>query len=264
MYDESDPLDYENNGKNYFDARELFTSKGFYIPTLTAVPKGKEELAIENLDKIERISISHTNRKRLEPYFERLGVVIYIDIFNYYRFKYGRRVHDESLIREIGGQINVEGTVRQTIAKLRKKDPTLPTKTRYYDVRIDKNRPHEEVQDLNTLVLWCGRDEFPPRDGIITDIDEGRIHNNGRAFDIPPFQIKYSQIRRLCDISGVKITPEGIFNVLSVDRSDRCKTGRTDERVSPDDFNVLKRQQLKHLPIAPEMITWHYAELGTA
>ena len=264
LYDATDPLDYEDEGKHYFDVKGLFASKGFKSTTSTAIPKGKEELAIEYLNQIERISISHMNRKRLEPYFERLGVVIYIDLFSYYRAKFGeRQVHSKSPIRE--GQVMVKGSVDETIDRLREQDPTLPTNTRFYDLRKDRNKRHQRVQDLNTLVLWCGREEFPPRDGRIVDRDEDGLVNVGRAYDYSPYPVEHWQERReeesLCKISGIKLTPEGVFNVMPSARSQDCRTGRLTERITPEDFKIVKYEQVDRLLAFPSIMPWQYEEL---
>ncbi len=261
LYDESEPLDYEDRGKDYFDVLELFESRGFKVFTSTAIPKGKEELAVDNLDKIGRVSISHMNRERLEPYFNRLGVVLYIDLFNYYRLKYGERVHYDSPMNE--GQVPVRGSVGKTIARLKLIDPSLPAKTRYYDVRKDGNKPHEDVQDIDTLVLWCGREEFPPRDGIITDRDEVGVLNFGRAYGYELLNIEPWQRQRVTfsRMSGVKLSPGGVSNVMSVARSSKSRTGRVVERVDPDDFKILE-MKWRSTPSNKTWIgPWEYAKI---
>lgn len=254
LYNATDPLDYEDETKKYFDVFELFGSKGFVIYTSTAIPKGKEEIAVKNLEDIDRITISHMNRERLAPYFKSLGAVIYIDLFNYYRKKFGSAVHDKSPIKE--GQIKVTDSVEKTIKQLRKQDKTLPRKTRFYDLRVDKNRLHKEVQSSDVLCLWCGEDRQYPRDGRIIDRDEDGLQNYGRAFNMPPFPLEHWQREsHFCGISGVKMTPEGIFNVLAVRLSDEHKTGRITEKITPENFRVLKLK--REVSTIPEIVYCH-------
>ena len=265
LYQETDPLDYEHNGRNYFDVQNLFASKGFNVFSSTAIPKGKEELAVVNLEKIGRISISHMNRSRLKPYFDRLGVVIYIDVSNYYRGKFGRDWNYKVPVsRADSGQVKVVGSVEETVDRLRKSDPTLPRKTRFYDVRIDKNRRHEEVQDLDTLCLWCGRDQFPARDGRIIDRDESRVLNFGRAFYSGQYTFESWQDNtrpNICNVSGIKLTPKGVFNDTSVVPSKDCKTGRVTEKVSVDDFKILKLELVEQPLLFPRIPFQRFAEL---
>ena len=199
------------------------------------------------------------NRARLLPNFPRLGVAVYIDLFNYYRSKFGKRVFDDSPIRE--GQILVTGTVEKAVEKLRKQDPTLPTKTRFYDLRKDRNKRHEEVQDPNTLILWCGREKHPPRDGRILDRDEDGTFSAGRAFDIPSRIVEHWQThyrKTFCSISGIKLTPKGVFNVMPVECSEECRTGRIVEKVTPDDFKVVKLEKIDNPLLSLDISPWQY------
>lgn len=259
LYDATDPLDADN----YFEALDLFESKGFDLVTSTAIPEGKEQMAIENLDRIQRISISHMNRDRLKPYFEQLGVYIYIDLYHYYCLKYGRDVFDKSPIR--GGQIRVDNTVEETIAQLRETDPSLPTKTRFYDLRKDDNRKHEDVQDPDTLVLWCANKDWPPRSGRIVDRDEDGVENYGRAFDFMPYPHEPCYpVKPFSNVSGVKITPKGVFNVLSVKRSEECKTGRVVEKVDPENFHIIGRNLDDKVLNTVRIPSWKYVRLEVA
>ncbi len=72
QYWRSDPLDWEENEKDYYDINSLFNDEFGKSPFIsTAVPKGKEGLALELLlrGELGRISISHMNFKRLQRYF---------------------------------------------------------------------------------------------------------------------------------------------------------------------------------------------------
>jgi len=80
LWKRTDPLNYSNKKKNYFDVLNLF--EGIETITITSVPEGKQELAVKNLDKINRISNSHMNRDRLANYFDDLNIQVmegYID-----------------------------------------------------------------------------------------------------------------------------------------------------------------------------------------
>jgi hypothetical protein len=73
LYFATDPLDWVDGDKNYSDAHRMFEERLRYEPCLvTAVPVGKEELALELLiqDKVDRISISPMNEKRLKRLIE--------------------------------------------------------------------------------------------------------------------------------------------------------------------------------------------------
>jgi len=246
LYSATEPLDYTYDEKDYFHARELFASRGFTVPTITAVPAGKEELAITNLDNIERISLSHMNKKRLMPYFKGLGVVVYIDLPSYYHKKYGSGWWEKA--PKDFYNTEVVSTVEKEIKRLRKKDPILPKKARFYDVRIDGNQDPEMMQDLETLFLWCGDNGEYPREGKIVDRDEGGLRPYGRAFDLGPHATVNGYIKGKVEYdegpfyrtSGVKITPEGVFNTRAVRRSEEFRTGVLIERVYSNDFKVLK------------------------
>lgn len=244
LYDATDPLDYEFDEKHYFHAHELFQSKGFKVPTSTAIPKEKESLAIENLSDINQLSISHMNRKRLQPYFKQLEVSVYVDLFSYFKKKYKNnnymRKMDETPISRM--MFKVELSADDTLRYLRTMDPSLPDKLRFYDMRLDGNKLRENVQDLETLFMFCGNPGEPLRKGRVVDKDESLVWNIGRAYDIEDIEFEYPNDPRMpfnCH-QGVKITPQGIFNIYPIRPSDDNKTGTLVERVRPEDFKVVK------------------------
>ena len=248
LYDATDPLDYEQDGKNYFDAHKLFSSGGFKVGISTAIPTGKEELAVENIEEIGQISISHMNRERLQPYFHRLGIVVFFDLFNHYYTKYGSRNYgDKALVRNM--IYPVEETVGKTLEQLRKLDSNLPGQARFYDLRVDGNVLRKRVQRNDMLFLFCGNPGKYPRTGKVVDRDDGQVRNNGRAFDFGYFEREYPDdpLEPFGNTNGVKITPRGVFNVFCVNPSTKNKSGRIIERVSPDDFHAVKLNHPHHL-----------------
>lgn len=68
LYHASEPLDYEDDDKNYLDVVELFHFYGVKPFTSTAYPKGKSELLKSLLEKdyIDRISVTQQNLERLK------------------------------------------------------------------------------------------------------------------------------------------------------------------------------------------------------
>jgi hypothetical protein len=259
LYDATDPLDYQQDGKNYFDAVALFTARGFSIGTSTAIPAGKEELAIANLDNIHQISISHMNRERLQPYFARLNVVIFVDLFHFYYAKFGKHDYsDKAPIKDM--IVKVEETIEKTVRQLRKLDPSLPEKTRFYDLRIDGNRLREHVQDFKAICLFCGNNGQYSREGKIKDRDEGQVRNNGRAFNLGQFERWYPNdpLPPFYNSQGVKITPNGVFNIFSINPSSDNPSGIISEKVSPADFRVIKMDRPPYLANFPLMPSYGY------
>ena len=242
LYDATEPLDYESDGKNYFDSHRLFSEKGFRVSVSSAIPAGKEELAISNLENIHQISISHMNRKRLTPYFNRLGIIVFFDLFSHYYAKFGSREYDKKA--PIKNMIYpVSESVKKTLEELRKLDPGLPPQTRFYDLRVDGNSLRTKVQSADTLFLFCGNPGTYPRNGKIIDRDSSQVRNYGRAFDFGHQEREYPDDPILpfsCD-DGVKITPEGVYNILSVEPSLEHKSGRIIEKVNPYNFRVVKK-----------------------
>ena len=233
LYDGSEPLDYWADGKDYFDAFDLFSAKGFKVATSSAIPKGKEELAIANLDNIHQISISHMNRARLMPYFDRLGVAVFVDLLNLYRAKFGGWSYSaEAPIRQ--GCYKVRSSIQETVAEIRKIDPSLPKKYRFYDLRVDGNRLRRNVQDLKTLFLFCGNPGEFARHGKIVDRDDAQVRNVGRAYAFEHYEREYPNdpIMPFGATNGVKITPRGIYNTLCVQPSEENKVGKIIEKSS--------------------------------
>jgi hypothetical protein len=73
LYYATDPLDWRGNGRDYQDVSALFEEKAGYHPFVsTAVPRGREELALEMLlkGKLDRVSVSYMNFGRLRKFFE--------------------------------------------------------------------------------------------------------------------------------------------------------------------------------------------------
>jgi len=71
LYFASDPLDWEEDGRDYSDINDLFSDVAGYKPYIsTAVPKGKENLMLELLlkGKLDRVSISVMNYNRLRSF----------------------------------------------------------------------------------------------------------------------------------------------------------------------------------------------------
>lgn len=258
LYDATDPLDYRQDGKNYFDAFALFSARGFEIGTSTAIPAGKEELAISNLDNIHQISISHMNRERLQPYFTRLGVAVFVDLFNFYNAKFGNRGYDKAPMSDMVPK--VEGTIQETIRQLRKQDPFLPKKARFYDLRIDGNGLREYVQDLKTLFLFCGNPGPYPREGKVVDRDDGQVRNNGRAFNLGYYERRYPDdpIEPFGNTQGAKITPQGVFNVFCFNPAIKNTAGRIIEKISPEDFHIVKLARPHHLTNFPFISAFDY------
>ncbi|VVB78702.1 Uncharacterised protein [uncultured archaeon] len=242
LYDATEPLDYDSDGKNYFDSHRLLREKGFRVSVSSAIPKGKEELAISNLENIHQISISHMNRTRLTPYFDRLGIIVFFDLFSHYYAKFGSREYNKKA--PIQNMIYpVSETVEKTLEELRKFDPSLPCQTRFYDLRVDGNSLRTKVQSADTLFLFCGNPGNYPRNGKIIDRDSSQVRNYGRAFDFGQEEREYPNDPTFpfsCD-DGVKITPEGVYNILSVEPSQDHKSGRIIEKVNPKNFRVVKK-----------------------
>ena len=229
LYDESEPLDYEDGGKHYFDARELFSSMGIVVFTSTAVPEGKEELAAENVEKIDRISISHMNRERLMPFFGRLGIAVCIDVPGYYDSKLGRYADGPAHTVH-----KVSGSVEEALAALRREDPSLPEKAMFYDMRTH-NRGNFYEQHPDTLAMWCEAEVDRPGSPKVIDKDYGGVNKFGRAFRMPPgSEAGWNTKRSFCDISGAKLTPDGVFHVRPVPACENNKTGRVTEKVLPE------------------------------
>lgn len=232
LYNATEPLDYESEGKNYFDAARLFSGRCFSVRTITAIPAGKEELAAANLSAIDRISISHINRSRLEPHFDKLGIAVYIDLFNYYVFK-GKVKATEPNPEKYA--VKVKASVEETLEGLIKKGHTLPDKARFYDIGIDGNKPRYKVQADDNLFLFCGSANDNDR---IRDKDYEGVLNSGRAFSMEHNEATlFSSFR---NIYGVKITPKGIFNVVAVNPSNGNKTGVLMEKITPAHFKVVE------------------------
>ncbi|VVB59913.1 Uncharacterised protein [uncultured archaeon] len=246
LYHASDPLDYEYSAFNYFDILEVFTDRGFSITTSTAIPAGKEELAIQNLEKIDQISISHMNRNRLMPYFEKLGIAVYLDMGNYYIFR------GVPLSRgPITYAIKVEGTVEETLEGLRKSDLSLPKKARFYDIRTDTNRPRDEIQG-ESLFLFCGDSDLSK--SKVSDRDYSTVMPVGRAFDREAYR---SEAIPFGWFNGVKITPEGFFNVFSTKPTRENTTGQIIEKITANDFKVIKLEETPQIR-RPQDIRNHY------
>ena len=87
LYYATDPLDYQDpkTGHNYRDVLKLFReTTGKCPPTITAVPKGKEELWMELLADEEivlRTSLSVMNRGRLKSYLRKKFKADDVDIY---------------------------------------------------------------------------------------------------------------------------------------------------------------------------------------
>lgn len=242
LYHANEPLDYEYDGFDYFDIRKIFADKGFAITTSTAIPAGKEEIAIANLEYIDQISISHMNRERLTPYFERLGIAVYLDLGNYYISK------GISLPKDpFEYAIRVEGTVEEKLEELRKEHPSLPKKARFYDIRRDTNKPRYEVQQEETLFLFCGdSDQLSPK---VSDRDYLTVIPIGRAFD----EVAYKRCAPWGWYDGVKITPEGFFNVIGTKPTHENKTGEIIEKISADDFKVVYMKEYPYIGVSRAM-----------
>lgn len=242
LYDATDPLDYEYEEHTYFDVFKLFSEKGFKIITSTAIPAGKEELAIANLESIRQISISHMNRERLEPYFERLGISVYLDLLNYYIFK-GHSRFCANPTEKIGAR--VDGTIEETINKLSEQDNSLPREVRFYDLRIDGNRPRYEVQTGKNLFLFCA-DKNLGEGSIyrkISDRDYTSVQNVGRAFHLE----SYRRSPFALGANGVKITPNGVFNVFCTIPSEGNTAGKIIEKITPEKFRVIGLEEAPYL-----------------
>lgn len=247
LYDATEPLDYEQDGKHYFDVLDLFKPK-IKVATSTAVPNGKEELAISRIDDIQQLSISHMNRERLMPYLKGLGIEMFVDLFSYYRAKFGKSNYDQAPFkREFIHQ--VDGTIEEKVKELRKIDPTLPKKYRFYDLRVDGNRLGIHRQDLKTLFLFCGNSGQYARNGKVFDRDDTQVRNIGRALEFEVFEREYPMdpLEPFGARNGVKITPNGIFNVFSVNPSKKNQAGKLVEPVSPANFRVVKLEHPYHL-----------------
>lgn len=252
LYDATDPLDYEYEGHNYFDVLNVFLENGFEVPTSTAIPVGKEELAIANLEDIRQISISHMNRERIKPYFEELGIAVYIDLFNYSVFKGYHRWSERSAEKI---DIRVDGTVEETINELLEVDNSLPKEARFYDLRIDGNKPRHEVQTGKILFLLCADKDFCSDSTYrkVSDRDYHTVQNVGRAFYLEP----YENLPFALGSNGVKITPKGVFNVFSIPPSKGNTAGKIIEKITPDRFNVVELEHAPHFR-SHDRMEWHY------
>lgn len=243
LYDSSEPLDYEKDGKNYFEVFNLFIEKGFEIGTSTAIPKGKEELAIANLGRIHQISISHMNRERLAPYFHRLRISSFVDLKSFYEKKFGRDNQSKAPFRE--RFLEVRGDLESFIKSLKIMDPTLPTQARFYDLRVDGNGSRREVQDLKTLFLFCGESGEFSFDGTVMDRDYIQVKNSGKAFNFRSYEPEnlLALDEPFANLCGVKITPTGIFNIFRTNSSQDNPTGRIVEQITPENFHVVKLER---------------------
>jgi len=232
LYGASEPLDYEFRGKNYFDVLKLFTDQDFEVWTTTAIPKRKEELAIANLDKIDRISISHMNRKRLMPFFDRLGIGVYVDLAN--RRGIGVDWNGSSNI----SRLRVEESIEETLKKLNEQNPSLPLKARFYDLRRDGNKPRYSLETNDELFLFC--DSLERKGGTKIDIEDRDYQGFikvGRAFNLEKLE---SAIVWGFDSSNyIKITPNGFFNRFDVKATEENPEGCEIEKITPEDFRVL-------------------------
>lgn len=244
LYDATDPLDYEDGNYNFFDVKSLFEGKGFEIPVSTAIPSGKEKLAIQNLENIGQISISHMNRERLEPHFDDLGIGTFIDLYNYYVSKGQLEMSEENINNY---SIKVVGSVEETLNKLRMKDNTLPLEARFYDLRTDGNRQRHKIQNRENLFLFCAS-EGDILYGKVKDRDYTTTMNIGRAFNFEPYE---GPLEGVANYYGVLITPESIFNVASVKASINNKKGRIMEGVKPDEFHVIIWNPAPYIGIDP-------------
>jgi len=255
LYGATDPLDYEDGSHNYFDALGLFKKAGFDLFTSTAIPKGKEELAIEHLDEIGQISISHMNRERLAPYFEQLGISVYIDLFNYKVLK-GEISKSSDSVRQYWKKVDKD--LKERLAHLREFEEKLPEETRFYDVRIDGNKPRHNVQDGQTLFLFCA-DDFAPSLGLgkVRDRDFSGALNIGRSFDSEKYENLAASFGAT---NGTKITPNGVFNVFSIKPTPENKKGKIIEKVNPTDFKVIRLEfPTSRADPMWDKIEWHYA-----
>jgi hypothetical protein len=229
LYGGTDPL----SRANYFEVRKMFVDKGIRIVTVTAIPKGMEEMAIANLADIESISISHMNRERLTPFFDRLGVRIYVDVPNYC-WGMGRTIlaSKEDCL--------VQGSVEETLTRLHEADNSLPMQSAgFYDIRELPNVLRRKVQTRNKMFLYC----WSVDGNQAWDLDRHPVENFGRAFDFEPYPYRESGGPVYNGRDFVRITPNGIFNVMGVPATaDNCR-GEVVELINPDDFKVIKYQR---------------------
>ncbi|MBU1165445.1 hypothetical protein KKF81_00735 [Candidatus Micrarchaeota archaeon] len=227
LYDASDPLDHpavfrlKQSAKN---AQDDWCHNPTRFCIYTAIPKGREQFAIDNLDEINRISISHVNRDRLGSFFDRLN----IKVMGWIRKEFSESGDHEFL--ELG-EIQRKGL-----------DPDrLP----FVDAR-------EAMTSDIPIYLFC-LDHLMPKNALtklhlhwimnaVLDLDfvtllsehsqEYGIHNSGRGYNGTP------SVMSIQCINGVLLRPDGIFNVSRVPISEEVPTGRQLERIDPSDFKV--------------------------
>ncbi len=250
LYGATDPLDYTDGEKNYFDVLSLFESKGFKLVTSSAIPIGKEEIAIENLSRIDQISISHMNRKRLMPYFERLNIAVYVDVYNHLLASGKSDLHGSPH----NYAVMVEGSVDETLDRIREDYPSLPKNARFYSLNIDGNmHRHKLLSQKETIFLYCANGEKNDWKSSkrIKDRDFEGVLNVGRA---AKFDEEFRPIT-FASTNGAKITPKGIFNQIYVDPLPVSRKTVMSERIISDDFNIVRYARSEH---DIQKIDWFY------
>jgi|APSaa5957512622_1039677.scaffolds.fasta_scaffold15118_2 hypothetical protein len=248
LYDQTDPLDHPD----YFNILKMFEDRGIGIATTTTIPAGTEEKSAENLSLINRISISHVNRERLTPHFQDLGIAVYLDLQNYLKL-----LGKNDPFEDAEQGIRVEKSVKETIDNLFGRYPFLPKQTRFYDLRRDGNNERSQVQERETLFLYCDDSTHPSPFSKITDRDYFGVLNVGRAFNL---DLNERGSNMFGKSRGVKITPNGFFNVYPIKPTPQNRTGRIIEQITPEDFRVLEYNELHDYPSSTDRIEDHYVK----
>ena len=229
LYYGTDPLDYDDGlGHNYFDVLAKFKSNFPKIQTTTYIPKGKEPLAISNKDLIDRITISHMNRERLKPYFNDLGIAVYLNLpdINFVKIK-----DPENIIDEIK-------SLQEVFPILKKYDPH---DIKFYDSRKPEDKKPDKMSYNLTPHLFSSDAKFTNnsnffdilRSDRIIDRDFQGVEDVGRAYS-RGYRDPYCLL-----LKGTKITPEGVFKITFVERSKDNITGQVITEVTPDNFDIL-------------------------